>query len=99
MCQKLDRSFPSVRSGRDGLTARLPDGILLPFGRARPHDRAVRAVRRGRRWEATAVPDSEAKRFGALPSATGGITRLAYARAQAAGVNTDPLLKLSLIHI
>jgi len=39
------------------------------------------------------VPDSEAKRFGALPSATGGITRLAYARAKAAGVNTDPLLK------
>ena len=37
--------------------------------------------------------DSEAKRFGALPSATGGITRLAYARAQAEGMNTDPLLK------
>ena len=39
------------------------------------------------------MPDPEAKRFGALPSSSGGITRLAYARAKAAGVNADSLLK------
>jgi len=39
------------------------------------------------------VSDPETHRFGALPSATGGLTRLAYARTQAAGVDTDPLLK------
>jgi AraC-like DNA-binding protein len=39
------------------------------------------------------VGDPNAKRFGALPSATGGIARLAYARAKAAGIDTDPLLR------
>ena len=37
--------------------------------------------------------DPEAKRLGALPSAAGAITRLAYARAKAAGVDADLLLK------
>ena len=36
---------------------------------------------------------SETKRPGTLPSAAGGITRLAYARAQASGIELDPLLK------
>jgi AraC-like DNA-binding protein len=39
------------------------------------------------------VDNSTAKRFGALPSAAGGITRLAYARARAAGIELEPLLK------
>ncbi|MBO0912735.1 MAG: AraC family transcriptional regulator, partial [Acidobacteria bacterium] len=33
------------------------------------------------------------KRLGALPTATGGISRLAYARAQAAGIEMRPLLR------
>jgi len=37
--------------------------------------------------------DSEAKRFGGLPSAAGGITRLAYARAKAAGLDPQPMLR------
>ena len=43
--------------------------------------------------ETTVVGDPDAKRFGALPSASGGIARLAYARAKAAGLDTDPLLR------
>lgn len=39
------------------------------------------------------VHDVDAKRLGALPTATGGIARLAYARAQEAGVELGPLLK------
>jgi AraC-like DNA-binding protein len=39
------------------------------------------------------VDNSEARRFGALPSAAGGIARLAYARARAAGLELEPLLK------
>jgi AraC-like DNA-binding protein len=35
----------------------------------------------------------DAKRLGALPSATGGIARLAHARAQRAGIELGPLLK------
>ena len=35
----------------------------------------------------------EARRLGGLPSAAGGITRLAYARAKAAGLDPQPLLK------
>ena len=38
------------------------------------------------------VPGSETKRFGAVPTATGGIARLAYARALAAGLQLPPLL-------
>jgi len=76
--------------------ARLLDGILLPFGK-----RAGTGMRFDRagadQGEATVVGDpeslAEGKRFGALPTATGGITRLAYARAKAAGVDTDLLLK------
>jgi AraC-like DNA-binding protein len=37
--------------------------------------------------------DPEAKRLGALPSAAGGIARLAYAQAKSAGVDVDLLLK------
>jgi AraC-like DNA-binding protein len=43
--------------------------------------------------ETTVMGDPDAKRFGALPSASGGIARLAYARAKTAGVDTDPLLR------
>src|SRR5262249_35418720 len=39
-----------------------------------------------------AVVDLEANRLGGLPSAVGGIARLAYARARAAGLDVDPLL-------
>jgi AraC-like DNA-binding protein len=35
----------------------------------------------------------DAKRLGALPSATGGIARLAHARARSAGIELGPLLK------
>jgi AraC-like DNA-binding protein len=41
------------------------------------------------------VGDPEARRFGALPSAVGGIARLAYAHAKAAGIEADLLLKKS----
>jgi hypothetical protein len=36
---------------------------------------------------------SDARRFGALPNATGTIARLAYAHAKASGVDPRPLLK------
>jgi len=39
------------------------------------------------------VLDIEARRLGGLPSAAGGITRLAYAQARAAGLDVDPLLE------
>ena len=39
------------------------------------------------------VHDLDIKRLGALPTATGGIARLAYARARRAGVELEPLLK------
>jgi AraC-like DNA-binding protein len=39
------------------------------------------------------VNDLETKRLGALPTATGGIARLAYARARRAGIELKPLLK------
>jgi AraC-like DNA-binding protein len=39
------------------------------------------------------VNDLDTKRLGALPTATGGIARLAYARARRAGVELEPLLK------
>lgn len=39
------------------------------------------------------MDSSKAKRFGALPSAGGGIARLAYARVRAAGIELEPLLK------
>jgi AraC-like DNA-binding protein len=39
------------------------------------------------------MDNSNAKRFGAVPSATGGITRLACARVRAAGIELEPLLK------
>ena len=45
---------------------------------------------------------SDARRFGALPNATGTITRLAYAHAKVKGVDPRPLLKkadLTLQHI
>ena len=37
--------------------------------------------------------DLEVKRFGALPSAAGGMTRIACAQANAAGVDVGPLLQ------
>ncbi len=37
--------------------------------------------------------DLDTKRLGALPTTIGKITRLAYARAQAAGIELGPLLK------
>ena len=40
-----------------------------------------------------AAGDAEIKRFGALPSAIGTITRLACAQAKAAGVDVGPLLQ------
>jgi AraC-like DNA-binding protein len=39
------------------------------------------------------VNDVDTKRLGALPTAAGGIARLAYARAQQAGIELKPLLK------
>jgi AraC-like DNA-binding protein len=39
------------------------------------------------------VADPGAKRLGGLPSASGGITRLAYAQAKAAGLDVDVLLE------
>jgi len=39
------------------------------------------------------VRDPETRSFGALPSTVGVIARLAHARAKAAGVDTEPLLK------
>jgi len=39
------------------------------------------------------MDDPEATRFGAIPNAMGGISRLAYAHAKAAGVDVDLLLK------
>jgi hypothetical protein len=37
--------------------------------------------------------DLESKRLGAIPTAAGLVTRLAYDRAQAAGIELEPLLK------
>jgi hypothetical protein len=37
--------------------------------------------------------DLDAKRFGLLPNASGGITRLAYARANEAGIDVGSILK------
>jgi AraC-like DNA-binding protein len=45
----------------------------------------------GSQVQALHKPDT--KRIGAIPTATGGITRLAYARAQAAGIKLEPLLE------
>jgi AraC-like DNA-binding protein len=39
------------------------------------------------------VGDRDGSRLGALPTATGSITRLAYARAKEAGVDLEPILK------
>jgi len=39
------------------------------------------------------VNDVDSKRLGALPTAAGGMARLAYARAQGAGIELKPLLK------
>jgi AraC-like DNA-binding protein len=39
------------------------------------------------------VREQDGKSLGALPTATGGITRLAYAQARRAGVNVEPLLR------
>jgi len=39
------------------------------------------------------VHDLEPKRLGAIPTAAGLVTRLAYERAQAAGIELEPLLK------
>jgi len=39
------------------------------------------------------VHDRQPKRFETVPSATGGIARLAYARARDAGIELEPLLK------
>jgi AraC-like DNA-binding protein len=39
------------------------------------------------------VKDVNTKRFGTLPTAMGGITRHAYARARRAGIELEPLLK------
>jgi AraC-like DNA-binding protein len=39
------------------------------------------------------VNDVDTKRLGALPTAAGGMARLAYARAQGAGIELKPLLK------
>jgi AraC-like DNA-binding protein len=39
------------------------------------------------------VNDADTKRLGTLPTATGGIARLAYARARRAGIELKPLLK------
>ena len=42
---------------------------------------------------AVIVPDIDSKRLATLPTATGGISRLAYARARASGIEVEPLLK------
>jgi hypothetical protein len=39
------------------------------------------------------VRDPDVRRPGALPSAAGGLTRLAYAHAKEAGIELEPLLK------
>jgi AraC-like DNA-binding protein len=46
-----------------------------------------------RKREGNVVGDPEAKRLGALPSAIGSITRLAYAQAKAASADVELLLK------
>jgi AraC-like DNA-binding protein len=45
------------------------------------------------RREGDSLRDPDVKRVGALPSATGGIARLAYAQAKDAGLELAPLLK------
>jgi hypothetical protein len=44
-------------------------------------------------WSANTVTDREIKALGALPTATGGLTRLAHAHARRAGIDLGPLLK------
>jgi AraC-like DNA-binding protein len=48
---------------------------------------------RGKPLSAKIVNDVDSKRFGTLPTATGAITRLAYACARRAGIETKPLVK------
>jgi AraC-like DNA-binding protein len=45
------------------------------------------------RREGDFLRDPDVKHVGALPSATGGIARLAYAQAKEAGIELEPLLK------
>ncbi len=46
-----------------------------------------------RRFSAKIVNDVDTKRLGTLPTAAGGITRLAYACARRAGIELEPLLR------
>jgi AraC-like DNA-binding protein len=54
---------------------------------------SVQANRNPQLLSAKIVNDLDTKRLGALPTATGGIARLAYARARRAGIELKPLLK------
>jgi hypothetical protein len=54
---------------------------------------SVRANRNPQLLSAKIVSDVDTKPLGALPTAAGGIARLAYARAPRAGVELMPLLK------
>ena len=54
---------------------------------------SVEANRKPRLASAQIVNDLDTKRLGALPTAGGGIARLAYARARRAGIELRPLLK------
>ena len=53
----------------------------------------MQANRNPQLLSAKIVNDLDTKRLGALPTATGGIARLAYARARRAGIELKPLLK------
>lgn len=51
------------------------------------------SCRFGRKRQRRFMRDLDAKRFGLLPNASGGITRLAYARANEAGIDVGSILK------
>jgi AraC-like DNA-binding protein len=109
MCQKLDRLFPHfVKQFHHMFGWRMVPEKWAPVfskkGHAPTQGIGAHAVRLNRDvlyavqvpiGEAAVVRDAAVQRFSALPSATGGIARLAYARATSAGFDADLLLKKS----
>src|SRR5262245_52956090 len=76
-------------TGRSPTTMCKHIATVAPVGAGTWSRKPVRSKTR----EAAIVVDPETRRFDQLPSSSGGITRLAHARLQAAGITADPLLQ------
>src|SRR3981189_1831455 len=80
------------------LCPRLSASVLLSSAKdlsacAKLGDRSLIIDLARQRGRASFVGDRDGRRLGALPTATGDITRLAYARAKEAGIDLEPILK------